>query len=175
MLIAVFSITVLGVVLGIVLGIASKVFKVEGNPIVAEVETMMPGSNCGQCGFPGCAGAASAIVGGAAAPTVCPPGGKALAQALAAKLGLSLDLSSVVDEGPKLAVVSEDLCIGCSRCIKDCPTDAIVGGAKQIHNVLREACTGCGNCIARCPTEALRLAPVTVTLQHWVWPKPLAA
>jgi len=175
MIIAVLSITVLGVVLGVVLGFASRVFKVEGNPLVAEVESMMPGSNCGQCGFPGCAGAATAIVNGETAPTCCPPGGKALAQALAAKLGLSLDLSDLVDEGPKLAVVAEEICIGCCRCIKECPTDAIVGGAKQIHNVLREACTGCGNCIERCPTEAMTMKPIPVTLQHWVWPKPLAA
>lgn len=172
MLIAVLSITVLGVVLGVVLGLASRVFHVEGNPLVAEVEAMMPGSNCGQCGFPGCSGAANAIVEGAAAATCCPPGGKALAQALATKLGMSLDLSAVVDDGPKLALVSEEICIGCCRCLKVCPTDAIVGGAKQIHSVLREACTGCGNCIDRCPTEAMRLATVAVSLPHWVWPKP---
>lgn len=172
MLIAVFSITVLGLVLGLALGLASRVFKVEGNPLVAEVEALMPGSNCGQCGFPGCSGAAGAIVAGSAAATCCPPGGKALAQALAAKLGLSLDLADVVDEGPKLAIVAEEICIGCCRCLKVCPTDAIVGGTKQIHSVLREACTGCGNCIERCPTEAMRLAPVPVSLPHWVWPKP---
>jgi electron transport complex protein RnfB len=175
MLIAVFSLTALGVVLGVALGIASRAFRVEGNPLVAEVESMMPGSNCGQCGFPGCSGAANAIVDGVAAPTCCPPGGKALAEALAAKLGLSLDLSNVVDEGPKLAAVSEDICIGCCRCIKVCPTDAIVGAQKQIHNVLREACTGCGNCVERCPTEAVRMVPVAISLPHWVWPKPAAA
>jgi electron transport complex protein RnfB len=172
MLIAVFSITVLGLVLGLGLGLASRVFKVEGNPLVAEVEALMPGSNCGQCGFPGCSGAAGAIVAGSAAATCCPPGGKALAQALAAKLGLSLDLADVVDAGPQLAIVAEEICIGCCRCLKVCPTDAIVGGTKQIHSVLREACTGCGNCIERCPTEAMRLAPVPVSLTHWVWPKP---
>ena len=172
MLIAVFSLTVLGVVLGVALGIASRAFRVEGNPVVDEVVAMMPGSNCGQCGFPGCSGAAAAIASGEASPTVCPPGGKALAQALAEKLGLSLDLSAVVDEGPKLAFVSEDICIGCCRCIKECPTDAIVGAPKQIHNVLREACTGCGNCVDRCPTEAVRMAPVPVALPHWVWPRP---
>lgn len=172
MLIAVFSLACMGIVLGVALGIASRVFKVEGNPVVAEVESMMPGSNCGQCGFPGCSGAAAAIVGGNAAPTCCPPGGKALAQALAEKLGLSLDLSAVVDEGPKLAAVAEEICIGCCRCIKVCPTDAIVGAPKQIHNVLREACTGCGACVDRCPTEAVQMMPVPVALTHWVWPKP---
>lgn len=172
MLIAVFSLTVLGVVLGIALGIASRVFRVEGNPLVSEVETMMPGSNCGQCGFAGCAAAAAAIVAGEAVPTCCPPGGKGLAQALAGKLGLTLDLSGVADEGPKLAVVFEEICIGCSRCIKVCPTDAILGAPKQIHSVLQEACTGCGGCLDRCPTEAVQMVPVPVTLPTWVWPKP---
>lgn len=172
MLIAVFSISALGVVLGLALGFASRAFRVEGNPIVAEVEVLMPGSNCGQCSYPGCAAAAAAIVAGLAPPTCCPPGGKALAEALAARLGLSLDLSGVVDDGPQLAAVAEEICIGCCRCIKDCPTDAIVGAPKQIHNILREACTGCGKCIERCPTEAVRLVPVPMSLPHWVWPKP---
>ncbi|MCK9984846.1 MAG: Na+-translocating ferredoxin:NAD+ oxidoreductase subunit B [Azoarcus sp.] len=175
MLVAVSSLTVLGAVLGVLLGFASRRFHVEGNPVVAEVETLMPGSNCGQCGFPGCAGAAAAIVGGEAPATCCPPGGKALAQSIAAKLGLEIDLSTVVDAGPQLAVVTEDICIGCCRCIKVCPTDAILGGAKQIHAVLREACTGCGNCVDRCPTEAIGLKPVPITLQHWVWPNPARA
>ena len=175
MLIAIFSLTALGVVLGALLGLASRHFRVEGNPVVAEIESLMPGSNCGQCGFPGCTAAAAAIVGGNTAPTCCPPGGKALAQAVAAKLGLALDLSAVADAGPQLAIVTEDICIGCCRCLKACPSDAILGGAKQIHNVLREACNGCGSCIERCPTEAIGLKPVPVTLQNWVWPNPANA
>ncbi len=175
MIAAILSLTLLGVALGIGLGVAAKKFAVEGNPIVDELTALMPGSNCGQCGYPGCAGAAAAIVDGTAAPTCCPPGGKMLATAIAEKLGLSLDLSGMVDEGPKIAYVSEEICIGCCRCIKVCPTDAIVGAAKQIHNVIREACTGCSACIERCPTEAMVMKPVPVTLQHWVWPKPALA
>ena len=175
MLAAVLSLTVLGAVLGVVLGVANRFLQVEGNPLVDEVLEMMPGSNCGQCGFPGCSGAASALVDGSAAATVCPPGGKALASALAARLGVDLDLAALVDAGPQLATVSEDLCIGCCRCLKVCPTDAMVGAAKQIHSVIREACTGCGNCVERCPTEAATMKPVPVTLQHWVWPKPATA
>ncbi|MBI5784081.1 MAG: RnfABCDGE type electron transport complex subunit B [Rhodocyclales bacterium] len=175
MIAAILSLTLLGIALGLGLGVAAKKFAVEGNPVVDELTALMPGSNCGQCGYPGCAGAAAAIVDGTAAPTCCPPGGKALATAIAEKLGLSLDLSGMVDEGPKIASVSEEICIGCCRCIKVCPTDAIVGAAKQIHNVIREACTGCAACIDRCPTEAMVMKPVPVTLQHWVWPKPALA
>jgi electron transport complex protein RnfB len=175
MIAAVVSLSLLGAVLGLGLGIAARQFAVEKDPLIGDIEAMLPGSNCGQCGQPGCAGAARAIAAREAAITCCPSGGKALAAALATKLGITLDLTSVVDEGPKLAQVSEDICIGCCRCLKVCPTDAIFGAAKQIHNVIREACTGCGNCVERCPTEAVTMKPVAVTLQHWVWPKPAPA
>ena len=169
---AIISLTVLGAVLGLGLGVAARKFAVETDPLIGDIEAMMPGSNCGQCGQPGCAGAARAIASRSVPVTCCPPGGKALAAALAAKLGVTLDLTSVVDDGPKVAQISEDICIGCCRCLKVCPTDAVVGAAKQIHGVIREACTGCGSCVERCPTEAVRMTPVPVTLQHWVWPKP---
>lgn len=175
MIAAILSLTVLGAVLGVLLGIANKFLKVEGNPVVEELVALMPGSNCGQCGFPGCTGAAEAIVDGSAAVTCCPPGGKALAAAIAAKLGISVDLSALADDGPKIAVIAEELCIGCCRCSKVCPTDAIIGAAKQVHNVFREACTGCSSCIDKCPTEALAMKPVPVTLQHWVMPRPAIA
>lgn len=173
MIAAILSLTLLGATLGIVLGVSNRLLRVEGNPIVEELVAMMPGSNCGQCGFPGCTGAAEAIIDGRAAASCCPPGGKALASAIAARLGIEVDLSGLSDDGPRIAIVAEELCIGCCRCSKVCPTDAIVGAARQIHNVLREACTGCESCIEKCPTEALVMKPVPVTLQHWVMPKPL--
>lgn len=175
MLIAIGSLTVMGLALGALLGTAARYLAVEENPIEAELLAMLPGSQCGQCGYVGCAQAAAALARHEAAVTCCPPGGRALAEELAAKLGVKVDLSNVVDEGPKLARVEEDICIGCCRCIKVCPTDAVIGAAKQIHNVIREACTGCGACIERCPTEAMTLVPVPVTLQHWIWPKPAQA
>ena len=175
MIAAILSLTILGAMLGIILGVANRFLQVEGNPLVDELIALMPGSNCGQCGFPGCSGAAAAIADGTTSPACCPSGGKPLATVLAARLGISVDLSGLADDGPKIATVAEELCIGCCRCSKVCPTDAILGAAKQIHNVLREACTGCSSCIEKCPTEALLMKPVPVTLQHWVMPKPLAA
>jgi electron transport complex protein RnfB len=175
MIIAIASVTLLGALLGLGLGVAARSFAVEGDPFIDEIEAMMPGSNCGQCGQAGCSAAAQAIAEGRVPVTSCPPGGKALAAALAARLGVALDLSSVVDSGPQQAQVSEEICIGCCRCLKVCPTDAIVGAAKQIHNVIREACTGCGNCVERCPTEAMTMRPIPIILQHWVWPKPETA
>lgn len=174
MLIAVGTLALMGLALGGILGTAARYLAVEEDPIQEKLQEMLPGSQCGQCGYVGCAQAAAALASGTAAPTLCPPGGKTLAAALAALLGLKVDLSKVADNGPQLVVVAEDLCIGCCRCMKACPTDAIVGAAKQIHNVIREACTGCAACIDRCPTEAMTLVPVPVTLQHWIWPKPAA-
>ena len=172
MLTAVGSLTLMGLALGGLLGTAARYLAVEENPIEGELQTLLPGSQCGQCGYVGCAQAAAALARGEAPVTLCPPGGKAVAEALAAMLGVKLDLSKVVDDGPQLAQVAEEICIGCCRCIKACPTDAVIGAAKQIHNVIREACTGCAACIERCPTEAMTLVPVPVSLQHWIWPKP---
>jgi electron transport complex protein RnfB len=175
MLMSVGSLTAMGLALGSILGVASRYLAVEENPIEAELQAMLPGSQCGQCGYVGCAQAAAALAKGEAPVTLCPPGGKATVEALAAKLGVQVDLSNVSDDGPKIAEVTEEICIGCCRCMKACPTDAIVGAAKQIHNVIREACTGCSACIDTCPTEALTMTPIPVTIQHWTWPKPLAA
>ncbi len=175
MLSAIASLSTLGLMLGLLLGYAARRLKVEGNPLAEELGTMLPGSQCGQCGFPGCTGAAQALAEGAAPVTLCPPGGKDLVAALAAKLGVDVDLAGVEDSVPMIAEVREDLCIGCTRCYKVCPTDAIMGAAKQVHAVFREACTACGKCVEICPTEALLMTPVPVTLQSWYWRKPGAA
>ena len=89
---AIISLTGLGLSLGLLLGIAGKYLKVESSPIVDEIEALMPGSQCGQCGFPGCRPAVEALVEGKATATLCPPGGSALAEQIAALLGLDLDL-----------------------------------------------------------------------------------
>lgn len=88
-----------GAVLGLHRALPRK-FAVEGDPLADEIAALMPGSNCGQCGMAGCAVAAKAIAEGTATATVCPPGGKALATAIAAKLGIELDPDSVEDTGP---------------------------------------------------------------------------
>jgi Na+-translocating ferredoxin:NAD+ oxidoreductase subunit B len=174
MIAAIASLTTLGLALGLGLGVAARKLKVEGNPLVAELEAMMPGSQCGQCGFPGCAGAAQALADGNAPVSLCPPGGRDLALALAAKLGIEADLSGMKESVPSIAEVREELCIGCTRCFKVCPTDAILGASKHIHSVFREACTACGNCVDACPTEAILMRPVPATMQTWYWHRPLS-
>ena len=172
MLEAIGSLTALGVTLGGALGIAARHLKVEGNPLVEEIDGMMPGTNCGQCGLPGCSAAAEALVKGEVPVTMCPPGGKALAASLAAKLGVSLDLSAMEEKAPTVAFINEALCVGCTRCFKRCPTDAVVGGPKQIHIVVGDACTGCEKCVDVCPTECVEMKVVPTTLQTWIWPRP---
>jgi len=175
MIAALMSLTLLGLLLGFGLGFAARRLKVEGNPLLEEVEAMLPGTQCGQCGFPGCAGAARALVDGNAPVTLCPPGGRELVVLLAAKLGVEADTSGARAAEPQVAEVLEDLCIGCTKCFKVCPTDAIMGAAKQIHTVFREACTACGKCVDVCPTEATRLVAAPVTLQTWYWKPPAEA
>ena len=172
MFIAIFSLTLLGGSLGVFLGYAARRLEEEGNPLVEEIQAILPGSQCGQCGFPGCAGAAQALANHEAPVTLCPPGGREVVALLAAKLGVEVNLAEVKDSVPHMAEVQEELCIGCTKCYKACPTDAIMGAAKQIHAVFREACTACGKCVDVCPTEATRLIPVPVTLQSWSWNKP---
>jgi electron transport complex protein RnfB len=174
-LFAVLSLGALGLGLGFLLGAASRYFKVEDNPLIDEIERMMPGSQCGQCAYPGCRPAAEALVAGEAPPTLCPPGGKALAEQLANKLSLELDLSGLQDQVPLVARVDEDDCLGCARCIKLCPTDALVGAPKMIHAVVADACIACAKCVEVCPTECLKMHPVKTTLRSWRWPKPETA
>jgi electron transport complex protein RnfB len=172
---AIGSLTAMGVGLGFGLAVAARRFKVEGNPLVAEVEALMPGSQCGQCGYPGCTPAAEAIATGDAPLTACPPGGRALAEALAAKLGRNADFSDMQEQVPQLARIRDEDCTGCTKCFKVCPTDAIVGGPKQLHGIVRDACIGCGKCAEVCPTETIVMFPIPVTLRTWYWPKPLRA
>lgn len=175
MITAILSLSLLGTTLGALLGLAARYLKVDQNPLQAEIEGLLPGSQCGQCGYPGCAAAAAAVAGGQAAVTLCPPGGRALVEELAAKLGVSVDLAAIQDRGPRVAMIHERLCTGCTKCLKRCPTDAIIGGPKMIHAVFNDACTGCEKCYDACPHGCIEMQPVPVTLANWHWPKPALA
>ena len=172
MLIPLVSLSVLSAVLGLCLSLAGRYFRVEGNPLVEEVAAMMPNSQCGLCGQPSCGTAAERMVNGEVDLTCCVPGGKALAQRIAEKLGVSLSLDGFEEVAPKVASITADACTGCAKCYKACPTDAVSGKSKQAHSVNHELCTGCGKCQEACPNEAVQLAEVPVTLQNWRWQKP---
>ncbi len=174
MLIAILVLTLMGFFLGSALGYAAKLFRVEGDPLVEEVTEIMPGTHCGQCGFAGCSQAAEAIVKRQAEVNCCPPGGKQLAETLANKLGIDIDLDDMIDV-PLFAHIRTSDCTGCTRCYKACPTDAIVGANKQIHMVISAACTGCSSCQKACPENCIEMVPALDSLDNWFWPKPDAA
>ena len=129
MLIAIGSLTIMGIVLGGLLGAAARFLAVKENPLEEELKSMLPGSQCGQCGYVGCAQYAAALAKGEAAVTLCAPGGKALIESLAKKLGVTADLSEHEEKGPEHAFIVEDLCIGCTRCIRYTHSGSMVGQA----------------------------------------------
>jgi electron transport complex protein RnfB len=78
------------------------------------------------------------------------------------------------EEKPKaVAVIDEQLCIGCTLCIQACPVDAIVGAAKQMHTVVEPLCTGCELCVAPCPVDCIAMVPLGESVENWKWKYPV--
>lgn len=172
---AVAALTLMALVFGGILGYAAKRFKVDGNPIVEQINELLPQTQCGQCGHPGCKPYAEAIANQTDPINRCPPGGETTIKALAYLLdveALPLDAEAGVDSVRKIAYIREDECIGCTKCIQACPVDAILGAAKQMHTVIIPECTGCDLCVEPCPVDCIDMLPVPVTSQTWHWQKP---
>ena len=168
----------LALVLGGILGYAALRFRVEGDPVADQIDAILPQTQCGQCGFPGCRPYAEAIARGDADINQCPPGGEAGIRALAELLGRepsSLDPVHGVEKPKLLAFIREEECIGCTKCIQACPVDAIVGAPKLMHTVVADLCTGCELCLPPCPVDCIDLLPENPTLANWRWPKRIPA
>lgn len=165
----------LAAVFGALLGYAAVRFKTEGNPIADEINNILPQTQCGQCGYPGCRPYAEAIANGEAI-NKCPPGGEAGIQALADLLDLEvIPLDSEHGEAKpvkSVAFIREAECIGCTKCIQACPVDAILGAAKQMHTVITSECTGCDLCVEPCPVDCIDMIPQQETLATWHWNLP---
>ncbi len=176
MSVAIISLTLLALIFGLALGYAAIRFRVAGNPIADEIEALLPQTQCGQCGYPGCRPYAEAIAAGEEQINRCPPGGDAGIKALAELLGteiLALDEDAGTEKAlPEVAIIHEDICIGCTKCIQACPVDAILGAAKLMHTVIAAECTGCELCIPPCPVDCIDMVVEKTTLQDWRWPKP---
>lgn len=161
---------------GLILGYAAIRFKVEGNPIVDQVDSLLPQTQCGQCGFAGCRPYAEAIANGEAPINQCPPGGEATIVALSDLLDVEvLPLNEEHGEHndlPLVAVIDEQTCIGCTLCIQACPVDAILGSAKHMHTVIESECTGCELCLPPCPVDCIDMVPIKQTLADWKWSPP---
>lgn len=162
LLAAIAAMAALGAACGGLLGLASSRFRAEGHRIAERIDALLPQTQCGQCGYPGCRPYAEAIAAGDAI-NKCPPGGAAGIGALASLLGvepLPLNAEHGEESAPCVAFILEDECIGCAKCIQACPVDAIVGAAKQMHTVIAAQCTGCDLCVAPCPVDCIEMRPV---------------
>ncbi|MGX9460300.1 electron transport complex subunit RsxB [Shewanella sp. A14] len=169
-LIAVAVLSILALIFGAILGFASKKFKVEGNPIVDQVEALLPQTQCGQCGYPGCRPYAEAIANGDKI-NKCPPGGTATMEKIAVLMGVEPEAlgEEAQSNVKKVAYIREDECIGCTKCIQACPVDAILGAGKLMHTVIAKDCTGCDLCVEPCPVDCIDMIPVETTIQNWDW------
>ncbi|MDH5544777.1 MAG: electron transport complex subunit RsxB [Gammaproteobacteria bacterium] len=175
MLTPVIVIGLLALVFGLGLGYAAVRFRVEGDPLVEKIDSILPQTQCGQCGYPGCKPYATAIAHEEAEINRCPPGGEATIHALADLLDrdfVPLD-AEVGEEKPKeVAIIREAECIGCTLCIQACPVDAILGAAKQMHTVIESECTGCVLCVPPCPVDCIDMVPLIQDITNWRWPSP---
>ncbi|MEQ8409697.1 MAG: electron transport complex subunit RsxB [Gammaproteobacteria bacterium] len=142
--------------------------------LVEQINALLPQTQCGKCGHPGCLPYAKAIAAGEPI-NHCPPGGpqtiNALAQLLA-DLPQPLDPAHGSHEEERVAVIREDECIGCTKCIKACPVDAILGAGKVMHTVIASECTGCDLCVEPCPVDCIDM--VVVSNNSATWPLPEA-
>ena len=124
------------------------------------IDALLPQTQCTKCGYQGCMPYAEAIASGEAEINRCPPGGDAGIAALAALLSrpiLPLDTTCGTQSNFRVAVIDEETCIGCAKCLAPCPTDAIIGANKFMHTVVASLCTGCELCIPPCPVDCIRM------------------
>lgn len=131
---------------------------------VQQIESLLAGTQCRQCGYPGCAEYAEAVVNQNESTNRCRPGGARvhiLLQQTLQQTPHKMPEDSLFQPPlpPQIAEVEEKDCIGCTLCLQACPTGAIVGSNKKIHSVLNYLCTGCGLCLPPCPVSCITLNP----------------
>lgn len=149
-----------------------------GIDLVAQIDAVLPQTQCTRCGYPDCRAYAQAVANGTAGINQCPPGGIQGVQRLSAITGQPVRALSIEHgrEGPRtVAFIDEAWCIGCTLCIKACPTDAIVGSNKKMHTVIEVHCTGCELCVPVCPVDCIELENTSGTATGWsAWSETLA-
>ena len=130
--------------------------------LAGRIDALLPQTQCTRCGYPACLDYARAIAGGEADINQCPPGGAAgiaLLAGLTGRPAKALNPANGFEQPPEVALIDEDTCIGCMKCIQACPVDAIVGASKLMHTVLADECNGCELCIPPCPVDCITMAP----------------
>jgi electron transport complex protein RnfB len=175
MITALFVMIGIALFLGAVLGYSAIKFKVQGNLLIEKIDAVLPQTQCGQCGYPGCKPYATAIAEGGAEINKCPPGGEEGIHKLAELLGREFVPfgEGAAPKAKSVAFIDEQTCIGCTLCIQACPVDAIVGAAKQMHTIIARECTGCELCIAPCPVDCISMLPIEENITNWKWRYPV--
>jgi electron transport complex protein RnfB len=138
--------------------------------LAARIDAVLPQTQCTRCGYPDCAAYALAIAQGEASINQCPPGGAQGIDRLAAITGqpvLPLSTEHGMEAPRNLAMIDEAWCIGCTLCIKACPTDAILGANKRMHTVISAHCTGCELCIPACPVDCIQMENASGEATGW--------
>ncbi len=184
----------LGAILGLGLAVASKVFYVYVDPRVEAVEELLPGANCGGCGFPGCSANAEAIVAGKSSPASCVAVSQEVIQQIAEIVGAKIELKEpeVAKPNCKYGVFDADRkyiydgvkdcraailinggekecpigCLGLGTCVKACPFGALSIGPDRLPVVDTELCTGCGTCERVCPKQIIKLSSNSLAIVH---------
>lgn len=142
--------------------------------LIQQIDALLPQTQCGLCGHrDGCLPYAQAIAQGEPA-NKCVPGGQPVADALAQLLNRETLVAEPsvwqiqTDGRPQRmkAIIREDECIGCTKCINACPVDAIIGSGKLMHSILTDLCTGCELCIPPCPVDCIDLVEDTQPLPN---------
>ena len=138
--------------------------------LAANIDALLPQTQCTQCGYGGCLPYAHAIAAGEADINQCAPGGDAGIRKIAALLGRGykpLNPANGAEKPRAVALIDEARCIGCTLCIQACPVDAIAGAAKLMHTVIAELCTGCDLCLPPSPVDCIDMVPLPPARQAW--------
>ena len=189
---AVLALSILGLGFGIGLAYANRIFFVKTDPKIEKILSVLPGTNCGTCGFAGCPALAEAIAEGKAAPDACFSGGYAVHEKITGILGVPVKIKArqvatlicaggkrAPDKhryyGPKNCVLAnmyqgghkgcEFGCIGFASCVKACAFDAMAMDDNDLPAIDKDKCTACGKCVAICPKNILELRPA----QSHIW------
>ena len=186
-LIAALVVGVTGIIIGLLLGVAAKKLEVQVDEKEVKVREVLPGNNCGGCGFPGCDGLAHAIACGEAPINGCPVGGAPVADQVAAIMGVEAGSADKKVAFVKCAGTCDKTtnnynyygitdcreaalvpgqggkgcsygCMGLGSCQKECPFDAI-HVIDGVAYVEKEKCVACGKCVAVCPRKLIELVP----------------
>jgi electron transport complex protein RnfB len=178
----------LGLLFGLLLAVADRYLKVEEDPRIDAVEKLLPGSNCGACGQPGCRGLAEKIVAGALAPSRCtvssPAGLEAIADFMGVEVGAAEKVVARVHCGGGLGRARKLAdyegfdscraaqltgggglecswgCLGLADCVRACTFDAMHMNAWRLPVIDVDRCTACGDCVEACPRDLIDLMPL---------------